>query len=977
MTNTRISTKLISIAFVGGVGSIALLAWLSVAHGTSALLEQKTNALEAVRRGRQGYIENYFNIIREQVLNFARDEMIVDATDGFAAAFEGVPAQVRAPAEPGSAVHDALERYYDEAFRPRLETADWPWPGAASYIPAAPAARILQAMYLADNPHPVGSKHVLDAAAEPCDYNRLHRRFHPPIRDFLESFGYYDIFLLDLDGNLVYSVFKETDFATNFLTGPYQGTNFADVYRLAREAPAGAAVIRDFEPYGPSYGSAASFIGAPVFEGDRRVGVAVFQMPMYKIDEIMTDVAGLGETGETYLIGNDMLMRSDSRFADHSTILTQGVNTEAARLALGGESGTLQQTDYRGVDVLASYGPVHLAGLDWAILAEVDMAEVTAPAAELRNRILAIGAALVVVVGLFTMFFLQRVVIAPIKKLAAGAQDVHRGEYNTRVAIDSSDELGELATTFNQMTEAIARDIEEQKKQAEALRAAREAADEANTAKSEFLANMSHELRTPMNAIIGYSEMLMEEAEDLEQDDFIPDLKKIHGAGKHLLALINSVLDLSKIEAGKMELYLETFAVSDMIDDVAATIDSLVKKNSNTLKIERADDLGTMRADLTKLRQALFNLISNAAKFTENGTITIRTTRERAEGTEWISFAVADTGIGIAADKLARVFEEFTQADASTTRKYGGTGLGLAITKRFCKMMGGDVTVESELGSGTTFTIRLPAVVEEEEAPAEREAEVHPGQCVLVIDDDKTARDLMVRSLSKDGFEVVVAAGGDEGIEAARKWRPAAITLDVMMPGKDGWAVLRELKADPELNDIPVIMVSMIEDRNLGYTLGAADYLTKPVDRGELTRLLKRYRCDDPPCHVLLVEDDDETREMMRRTLEKDGWRVTEAENGQVAQERLAEATPRLILLDLMMPVMDGFQFLVEMRKVEAWRDIPVVVVTAKDLTEEERRRLSGSVETVLEKGSYDRDHLLTQVRELVMSCGRGAEGEA
>jgi signal transduction histidine kinase/CheY-like chemotaxis protein len=514
-----------------------------------------------------------------------------------------------------------------------------------------------------------------------------------------------------------------------------------------------------------------------------------------------------------------------------------------------------------------------------------------------------------------------------------------------------------------------------------ALERATKQANEANEAKSAFLANMSHELRTPMNAIIGYSEILIEEAEDLEQEEFVPDLQRIHGAGRHLLALINDVLDLSKIEAGKMDLFLETFGLDPMIDDVCATVNALVRKKNNTLRIERADNLGSIHADLTKVRQTLFNLISNAAKFTENGTITLSAKREQSEAGDWISFSVADTGIGIAPDKLGQVFEEFSQAETSTTRKFGGTGLGLAISQRFCRLMGGNVTAESTLGVGSTFTIRLPAEVEppteevKEPAAAEaRPAEGAPGRCILVIDDEPDARDLIERTLAKDGFQVVTASGGDEGLRLAKELRPVAITVDVMMPGTDGWAVLKELKSDPQLRDIPVVMLSMIDDKSMGYALGATDYLTKPVDRAQLLRILRKYRCQSPPCHALLVEDDLEIRELMCRTLEKQGWVVAEAEHGQAALERVGEHVPDLIVLDLMMPIMDGFEFMLELRKVEAWRRIPVVVATAKDLTEDDREALSGNVELILQKSAYGRDQFLEQVRELVATC-RGDVG--
>ncbi len=556
-----------------------------------------------------------------------------------------------------------------------------------------------------------------------------------------------------------------------------------------------------------------------------------------------------------------------------------------------------------------------------------------------------------------------------------------RGEIVAVLEFFSTEEVApdeDLLRILRNVGTQLGRVFERRRAQVE-LQQARNAAEEASAAKSGFLANVSHELRTPMNAIIGYSEMLMEEAEDLQLDGILPDLQKIHGAGKHLLDLINDVLDLSKIEAGKMELFLESFDLNTLLDEVAATGDALVTKKHNCLRVERAENLGSMHADLTKVRQSLFNLISNAAKFTEHGTITLTAAREPAGSGDSICISVADTGIGIEPDQVEHLFEEFTQADASTTRRFGGTGLGLAITKRFCRMMGGDITVESEPGVGSTFTIRLPAHVERVEtqppaSPTEMMPEDVAGRCVLVIDDDADARDLIQRSLTKDGFEVVTAPSGDEGLRLARNLRPAAITLDVMMSGKDGWTVLNELKADAKLHDIPVIMVSMIDDKSMGYTLGAAEYLTKPVDRALLSRVLRKYRCNQPPCHALLVEDDPRMRELLRRTLEKEGWAVTEAADGREALQSLSSNVPDLILLDLLMPGMDGFEFMLAFRRIEAWRHIPIVVVTGKDLSEDDQRNLSGKVESVLSKGAFSREILMQHVRELVATCSRPDE---
>jgi PAS domain S-box-containing protein len=533
---------------------------------------------------------------------------------------------------------------------------------------------------------------------------------------------------------------------------------------------------------------------------------------------------------------------------------------------------------------------------------------------------------------------------------------------------------------------AAARDVTERKRVEEEVAKAKEAAETANKTKSLFLANMSHELRTPLNAILGYSEMLQEEALDRQLDEFGPDLKKIHAAGKHLLALINDILDLSKIEAGKMELFLESFDLGELIDEVASTIRPLVEKNANTLHLECSSNLGVMHADQIKVRQGLFNLLSNAVKFTQDGDVTLHAGRERMDGREWIVFRVTDTGIGLSPEQTVKLFRDFTQADASTTRKFGGTGLGLALTRRFCQMMGGDVTVHSVPGKGSVFTIKLPAIVSEarsenadavapaatviasadEEGDGGTEPLPPPASCILVIDDDPAQRDLIQRFLTREGFAVRTAAGGETGLRLARLLRPVAITLVVMMPEMDGWSVLLALKTDADLCDTPVIMLTMVDDPERGFTLGAAEYATKPVDRTRLARILRKYTCTHPPCPVLLVEDDPATREVMRSVLEKEGWTVSEAENGRVALVCMERERPCLILLDLMMPEMDGFEFATRVRKNPEWRSIPIVVVTAHDLSTAERRRLNGYVEKILLKTGDTHDAVLHQLRDLL-----------
>ncbi len=503
-------------------------------------------------------------------------------------------------------------------------------------------------------------------------------------------------------------------------------------------------------------------------------------------------------------------------------------------------------------------------------------------------------------------------------------------------------------------------DITERRRAEEELNAAKEAAEAANRAKSQFLANMSHELRTPLSAVIGYAEMIEEDLGERGDQALLGDVGKIKFNARHLLSLINDVLDLSKIEADRMTTFAETFETSGLLRDVASTAEALVRQKDNTLVLETGGDLGAMHTDQVKLRQCLFNLVSNAAKFSEGGRIVLRAEREG----EMMAFSVTDSGIGMSQEQLDRLFERFSQADASTTRRFGGTGLGLAITRAFCRLLGGDITVASTLGAGSTFTIRVPATLPEQAAQEEQAAE--PGEAhkhvVLVIDDDNAQRELLTRFLEREGFGVRSAPDGRAGLELARSVRPHAILLDVMMPSMDGWSVLTTLKADPELAKIPVVMVTFVNEPALGASLGAADTVLKPVQWDRLRTVMERFRGDAG--EILVVDDDPEARQRLRTVLERDGWTVCEAGDGEAALAQVARALPQLILLDLTMPVMDGFTFLHELRLRPGCADIPVVVLTARDLDAGERKRLAGA-DRVLSKGETSLRQLSGELRAL------------
>ncbi len=708
------------------------------------------------------------------------------------------------------------------------------------------------------------------------------------------------------------------------------------------------------------------------------------------------------EVAERALTGDRLLIQSFTEDETRTPVydIAAPITTQKMSTSLSGEEVVLGMTDESVARGVTEKIGVARIGISLAAMNE----QISRAGRTITNVTV-----IVVLLSIGITVFLVRVIVDPVQQLVAATERVASGNLDKPVMITSNDEIGELGASFNKMTEDLKRyrtaledysrtleqKVEERTKALrlinEELHRTNEQLEAVNRLKSEFLANMSHELRTPLNAIIGFSEILSDQSFGSLNEKQVKYAQNVVISGKHLLQLINEILDLAKVESGKMDLHPETFVLADTLAEIVSFARGLAAKKEITIRQRLSPKIVTVTADPKKFKQIFYNLLSNSIKFTSNnGWVEISTdivgdfeisVSDQFVLRRYVEFCVRDNGIGIDKADQERIFQEFQQVDGSHARQYEGTGLGLALTKKIVELHGGSIWVESDKGEGSSFYFTLPVtendVIEPAQPPqaASRKkalALAPTGKSregvVLVVEDDPQSFELVSSYLSETDYRVVHAASGREALEAARSLRPAIITLDIILPDTDGWKVLQELKACPETSHIPVVITSVLQDDGMGFSMGAADYIMKPISRqqllgrlGKLLEVTAKAQISD----VLVVDDDRQFVELVATMLEGQSFSIAKAYTGLQAIEYASKHRPDLIFLDLLLPDISGFEVVEFLKMEETTKEIPIILVTAKDLTEEEKRSLDGKIDAIAQKGHYGKHDFLNEIRRI------------
>jgi len=708
---------------------------------------------------------------------------------------------------------------------------------------------------------------------------------------------------------------------------------------------------------------------------DSTMGTTVAEVNLNFIWDVVSQIR-IGKSGIAYVVGplGDLVAHPDIALVLKKTSLTELPQVKSVLSSPPTESGVEElhiAKNLQGRDVLTANAPIQSLG--WIIFVEQPLEEAFSSlyAYIIRTAaLLFVGLALAVVASLA----LARRMVQPIQALQAGATFIAKGNLDHRVEVKTGDELEALAKEFNEMTAAVqeARMGLEQKidERTKDLKVSNQRLAEVSAHKSQFLASMSHELRTPLNAIIGFSEVLLETMAGPLTEKQAEYLQDILSSGQHLLSLINDILDLSKVEAGRMDLELTTFDVSTSLESALNLIRERANRHAIQLKLEVDERVGLFTADERKFKQVVLNLLSNAVKFTrENGMVRVKAVLKD----ENLEVSVSDTGIGISKEDQKKIFTAFQQVGDDYTTKQEGTGLGLDLAKKFVELHGGQISVESELGRGSTFIFTLPVRIPAREVVVSA-ADSTAGQglqpLVLVVEDDPSSAKLLSLHLMEAGFTIEIAEDGEAGFQKAVNLQPTLITLDILMPKVDGWDLLARLKADPRTATIPVVIVSIVDERGRGFAMGASEYLMKPLDRKELLssvqRLLAEKVSESRKAAILVIDDERVVLELMQAVLTPEGFSVLKAQSGPEGLAVARAQRPDLIVLDLLMPEMDGFQVMDQLKHDPSTAGIPIVIFTARALTREDKDRLNGRISYLAQKGRFSKEEFLLHIRTIL-----------